>query len=133
MTEQPAKKWYLAVLVVASSVDDGCQTSPLIDLQYKLLQAADAEGAYRRALELGAAEAHSYKNADGAEVSWEFLGLNELCELLETDLYDGVEVFSSLRRGAPEQLLCPKEKLTVFWIDANQHKTAEELLAEYEA
>jgi hypothetical protein len=38
------------------------------DCRYKLLQAADAEEAYRRALELGAAEAHTYKNADGEDV-----------------------------------------------------------------
>src|SRR5262249_28601075 len=101
MTEELAKKWYLAVLVVASHVDDGCPASPLVDLQYKLVQASDAEEAYRRALELGTAETHSYENADGAEVHWEFLGLNDLRELDEPDLHDGVEVFSSLKRGEP--------------------------------
>jgi hypothetical protein len=130
MAEQPGKKWYMAVLVVASRVGDGRPTSPLVDLQYKLLQAADAEEAYRRALELGAAEAHTYKNADGEDVRWEFVGLNDLRELMHADLYDGVEVFNSLKRQTPETFLCPKTKLQAFWAEANQHKTARELLGE---
>ena len=130
MAEQRAQKWYLAVLVVASRGGDHSRTTPLVDLQYRLLQAADAEGAYRRALELGTAEGECYKNADGEDVHWEFVGLNDLRGLLQPDLYDGVEVFSSLKRQAPEKFLCPKERLQVFWYEANKHKTARELLGE---
>src|SRR5262249_16966174 len=127
MPEEQAKKWYLAVLVVASRVDDNCPASPLVDLQYRLLQAADAEEAYRRAHELGTTETHSYKNADGADVHWEFLGLNDLRELDDPELRDGVEVFSSLKREEPEEFVLPKEKLQVFWFEANKDKTAREL------
>jgi hypothetical protein len=127
MAERKTKRWYLAVLVVTSRVGD-CRTTPLVDLQYRLLQAADTEGAYRRALELGAAQAHSYQNADGEGVHWEFIGLNDLRELLQPDLYDGVEVFNTLRREAPEDFLCPKAKLQAFWFETNKDRTARELL-----
>ena len=130
MIDSKTQKWYVAVLVVASHVDDGADDSPLIDLQYKLIRAADHEAAYRRALELGAAEALSYKNADGASVSWEFAGLHDLREVLDVELRDGVEVFNVLERAAPETFIHPKEELEAFWYEANKHRTATDLLGE---
>jgi hypothetical protein len=128
MTDSKAKKWYVAVLVVASRVDDGTEDGPLVDLQYKLIHAADHEAAYRRALELGAAAAHSYKNADAASVSWEFAGLNDLREVLDVELRDGVEVFHVLERAAPETFIHSKEELEAFWIEANKERTVADLL-----
>jgi hypothetical protein len=129
VTDDPqAKKWYVAVLVVASRVDDGTKESPLLDLQYKLIRAADNEAAYCRALELGAAEAHSYKNAHGASVSWEFAGLHDLREVLDVELRDGVEVFSVLEHAAPETFIRSKEELQAFWSEANAHRTAADIL-----
>jgi hypothetical protein len=130
MTESKAQKWYVAVLVVASRVDDVTDYTPLVDLQYKLIRAADHEAAYCRALELGAAEALSYKNADGVSVTWEFAGLHDLREVLDVELRDGVEVFNVLERVAPETFIHTKEQLEVFWIEANKEKTAAELLGE---
>jgi hypothetical protein len=128
MTDSQAMKWYVAVLVVASRVDDGREDSPLVDLQYKLVRAADHESAYRRALGLGIAEAHSYKNADGANVSWEFAGLHDLREVLDDELRDGVEVFSVLERAAPETFIRSKDQLEIFWIEANKDRTAADIL-----
>jgi hypothetical protein len=130
MIASPAKSWYVAVLVVAARVSDDTDAVPLVDLQYKLILAADREAAYRRALELGAAETHSYENAEGAEVSWEFAGLHDLREVLDSELHDGVEVFNFLQREAPETFVRSKERLQAFWSDANKDKTAAELLQE---
>jgi hypothetical protein len=61
-------------------------------------------------------------------VSWEFAGLHDLREVLEAELGDGVEVFNTLKRGAPEALVRSKEQLQAFWVEANKDKTALELL-----
>jgi hypothetical protein len=130
MTDSHVKKWYVGVLVVASRVDDGKEDCPLVDLKYKLIQATDHESAYRRALELGASEAHGYKNAGGADVSWEFAGLRDLREILDDELRDGVEVFNVLERAAPATFIRSKDQLEVFWSEANKHRTAADILGE---
>ncbi len=128
MIRKKQLKWYVAVLVVECRVDDGLSDDPLVDLQYRLVRASNHEAAYRRALELGRKERVSYKNADGANVRWRFVGLNDLCELLDSRLRHGVEVYSMLREVASKQFVRRKKELTVFWHHANRHKTAAEIL-----
>jgi uncharacterized protein DUF4288 len=123
-----SQKWYLAVLVVASRVDDGKSIKPLVDQQFRLIRATDPEAAYARALQLGAEEADSYLNSEGDRVRWEFVGLSDLTELLEQDLQDGTEVYSTIERADPASLVRGKGGLTVFWFEANKDKTAAELL-----
>lgn len=121
-------KWFLAVLVVGSQVERQPTFESLVDLQYRLIRAPDADAAHRRALELGVSAHQSYTNAEGEAVTWSFLGLHDLCELADRDLGDGAEVYSRIMHDNPTTFIVPKEKLTVFWADANKHKTARELL-----
>jgi hypothetical protein len=121
--------WYVAVLVVRSRVGNDADAVPLLDRQVRLLRAPDADSAYQRALALGAAEALSYQNAAGETVTWEFAGLHDLAEVPETELTDGVEVYSWRTRGHIDDAVVPKERLTVFWSAANAHHTARDLLA----
>ena len=123
------ERWYIAVLVVASRVDGG-SAEPLLDLQLRLIRAVDDEQAYERAIEVGKQETHSYRNADGAVVSWQCLGLNDLRELVEQELAHGVEVFSQLTRRPATELVVAKEQLTCFWAEANKDRTAREVLGE---
>ena len=121
-------KWYLAVLVVESSIGDDTTCEPLVDLQYRLVRAADLEDAHSRSLELGGSAEHSYENEDGETVHWKFAGLHDLRELDDQDLVHGAEVYSSLRRRASHHYVVPKQSLTEFFADANKHKTAREIL-----
>ncbi len=123
------ERWYIAVLVVASQVD-GESAEPLLDLQLRLIRAVDDEQAYQRAIEVGDQATHSYRNADGALVSWQCLGLNDLRELLEQELAHGVEVFSQLTRRPATEVLVAKEQLTCFWAEANKERTAREIFGE---
>ena len=123
--------WYAAVLVIRSHVGGNTNAAPLLDHQVRLLRATDAEAAYERALVLGAAEAHSYLNAEGETVTWEFAGLHDLAELLADDLDDGVEVYSWRTAGRIEDAILPKDRLAVFWAAANGHRTARELLDDH--
>lgn len=121
------ESWYMAVLVVESSVGDGFVAEPLLDLQYHLVRAAGAEDAYRKALELGRAEEHAYENPDGEIVRWSFAGLHDLRELDDQDLVHGAEVYSSLRRAGAQDYVVAKEELTEFSLETNRHKTAQEI------
>src|SRR5213594_1562417 len=89
-------RWYIAVLVVRSQFENGHGTAPLVDLQYRLIRAGSAEGAYTRALELGQLAGHTYRNAGGETVTWDFAGLHDLHEVVDAELSDGVEVYSRL-------------------------------------
>src|SRR5262245_15592097 len=121
------RRWFVAVLVVESRMPDSGE-KVLVDLQYKLLAAADPEEAYRAALALGKNEAHEYVNAAGERVRWKFVGLRDLVELDSASPSHGTEVYSDLVRAEPDKLVMPKERLSVFWTEANKDKTARDLL-----
>ena len=121
------RRWFVAVLVVRSSVSGPAANRPLIDLQYRIIRAGDAEEAYARALALGEQESRAYRNEAGEEVRWEFAGLHDLHAVEDERLSDGAEVYSRLVRDDPQNLVHPKERLSVFWIEANKHRTAREL------
>jgi hypothetical protein len=121
-------KWYVAEIIVRCRVGKARRRKLLYDRQIKLLQAANHEAAYKRALRLGEIENHRYKNSAGETVYWEFIGLADLDTLLTGKIEDGTTVHSRLRRGDPKSEVHAKQNLTVFWSEHNKHKTAAELL-----
>jgi hypothetical protein len=123
-----SKTWYVAVLVVASQVGAEPAGEPLIDLQYRLIQASSDEEAYAEAMGLGRQEEHSYPNAEGQTVAWRFVGLHDLRSLDAADLTHGLEVFSAIIRADAGGFVTPKAKLTCFWAEANKHRRVQDLL-----
>ena len=109
-----ATKWFMAVLVRGSKVDGELDEDRMGDMLYRLVSAADAEGAYTRALEIGAAATETYTDDDGTVVSLEFLGLADLTEIGALELQDGAEVYSQLIPKKPSAMVAQKEELTVF-------------------
>jgi len=121
--------WYVGRLIVECEVL-GEQLEPLVEEQWKLIEAQDDAHAYRAALELGAQENHSYENSAGQTVRWSFRGLSDLEEILAETVGSGTEICSTFyERVRAEELLRPKSKLTTEWIHRNRNKTAGELLA----
>ena len=121
-------QWYVAEVIVRCRVGKAPKGEALYDRQIKVLRASTAEAAYERALKLGTAENHSYTNAVGERVCWEFVGLGNLEALHENKISDGTEIHSRLERGDPGSAVRRKRDLTVFWAERNQHKTARQLL-----
>jgi hypothetical protein len=121
-------KWYVAEIIVRCRVGRLSKRKTLYDRQIKVLRASTDEMAYLRAMKLGKAETHFYKNSAGEKVHWEFLGLGNLEPLLEEKISDGTEIYSRLQRGNPKIKICRKRDLTVFWAERNKHKTVGELL-----
>jgi len=127
-SDAQADLWYVAVLVVQARVGEGWQDDVLIDHQVRLLRASDPETAYQRALMLGASAKQTYRNGEGEEVVWTFVGLADLDVLSEQRVEDGIEVYSWRSRGDPTEAVVPKERLTVFWLAANAHRKVSDLL-----
>jgi len=121
-------RWYVAELIVICRVGKSPKGETLYDRQIKVLRASDDEAAYRRVLQLGKEENHSYKNSAGEKVYWRFAGLGNLEALQDEQISDGTEIHSRLERGDPKREIRRKRDLTVFWAERNKHKTAAELL-----
>ena len=121
-------RWYAAVLVVRSSVEGAPEVEPLFDIQYRMIQAPDAESAYQKAFLLGERENQSYPNADGENVVWTFVGLRNLQEIADP-IADGVEVYSELYRGF-DDLTVPKEQLAAFRFEVNRDRSVDDILGE---
>jgi hypothetical protein len=121
-------KWYVAEIIVRCRVGRLSKGKTLYDCQIKVVRAWTDEMAYERALELGKAENHFYKNSVGEKVCWEFLGLGNLESLHENKISDGTEIHSRLQRGNPKSEIRRKRDLTIFWAERNKHETAGELL-----
>jgi hypothetical protein len=113
MDALPARPWFVAVLVFESSVRESW-SDPSVDVQYRLFRADDAEAAYERALALGGEHELEYENVYGDTCVWSFKGLQDLQEIIEDEIFDGIEVYGFIEDGTAEDRVLPKEDLTVF-------------------
>jgi Domain of unknown function (DUF4288) len=119
--------WYVAELIVECRV--GRARPALWDQQLVVLRARNARAAYATAMTLGRKQNHTYPNVTGDTVRWRFKGLGDLQEILARTLRSGTEVHSRLSRKKQPRT-CPKARLTVFWVERNQHRTAGQLLSD---
>ncbi|HEY4372714.1 MAG TPA: DUF4288 domain-containing protein [Burkholderiales bacterium] len=120
--------WFAAVLVVECNVPDSAPASRLFDRQIRLIQADSPDAAYTDALSIGESENASYQNAEGHVVTWRFVGLHDLAEVMTDGLKSGVEIWSLREQGDAASKVVEKSQLTAFWVQANEDKTAAELL-----
>ena len=123
------KKWYTAVLVFRSAIESDTTYKPLTEIQWRVFESPSAEKAFSDACAIGESENHSYKNDAGHTVEWKFAGLFDLHEILETNLRSGMEVYSQILEKDSASYVIPKQKLSVFWDEANKNRRADELLS----
>jgi hypothetical protein len=123
------KKWYTAVLVFRSAIEGDTTYKPLTEIQWRVLESPSAEKAFSDACAIGEGENHSYKNDAGHTVVWKFAGLFDLHEILEANLRSGIEVYSQILEKDSASYVIPKQKLSVFWDEANKNRRADELLS----
>lgn len=122
-------KWYVATLIMRCWVGESAPGSWTCDRQICVIRATDGDEAYRKALRLGEEEEDSYSNAFGEIVHWEFVGLEDLDELVGRTIRDGTEIRSFLfEHDDPFRLIPQREELTIFWIQRNKHRTAQEII-----
>ena len=115
MPDAPTEQWFIAVLVFESHVvGEAAGGECRVDVQYRLVRAADAESAYARALALGKRGQHSYENCDGDTCRWVFAGLEDLRVVDDQELGHGAEVYGFIEEGAASERVVPKNELTEF-------------------
>jgi len=97
--------------------------------QIHVLRAANREIAFIKAIKIGKSLEASYINAEGQDVTWTFVGLENLEELPSKVIRDRAEICGRIfSTQSPEALVVEKEGLSVFYIDEIRHLTAQEIL-----
>jgi hypothetical protein len=88
--------WFAVKLLFESTVrhEDG---RIMQEESIRLIQASDETQARSKAPDLGASAEHEYPNELGETVRWQFAGVLEVQDLCEDNVFDGMEVFSTLR------------------------------------
>jgi hypothetical protein len=122
--------WYAATLIMRCRIEDNPQSPTTCLEQIHLIQAEEENLAYEKALQLGKSAEHSYKNYQGSDVYWEFVGLENLEEIFDETIQDGTEIRSRrLLVEDPLTLVRGKDGLTIFISEQIRNKTAEEILS----
>ncbi len=85
------------------------------DIQIHIVQAADYESAFKKAIEIGKIEEHSYNNESGNKVKWAFKEVEAITSLGASVL--GKEISSRMEGLHPEK---PIEFKTVFKPEASE-------------
>jgi hypothetical protein len=114
MDTGPDLHWFVAVLVFESSLRER-PSDPSVDVQYRLIRAADATTAYMRSLALGKEDERAYENPYGETCVWTFKGLNDLQEVLADELGDGLEIYGYIESGRAEDYVVERDRLTAFF------------------
>ncbi len=122
--------WFVATMIMKCRIENDPMNPVTCFEQIHLIKAENGYLAYEKALQLGKANEHSYKNNEGNTVHWEFVGLENLEELLDELLQDGSEIRSRLLLvDDPQRLVRAKEGLTIFISEKIGSKTAREILS----
>lgn len=102
---------YYGIRIAILCVTEGAMPSEgyTQDIQVHLVDAVDDADAFKKALEIGRKEEHSYKNNDGDEVRWLFKGV-EAITCLGGDV-EGKEVSSRMEIFYPDSPLDLKFEL----------------------
>lgn len=85
---------------------------PLREESIRILLSDGDEAAWIRAKEIGRAAEHEYVNEAGEMIRWNFVEVLEVQDLCESNLTDGMEVFSRLfHKGDRSMTASPKHDL----------------------
>lgn len=107
--------WYLATIVVSFSVEDSEATT--VHKNLMLIQARDAEDAYRSAIAIGREHEGTYRNLEQQIVTARYRGLADLVEVYD-DLVHGAELvywkLDSQSESEVSAMVRRKDQLTVF-------------------
>src|SRR5688572_21159508 len=85
--------WYSARILMEASHPDGHSEPKLFEDSVVLLRAGSIEEAATKATRQGKKAEHSYKNAEGETVRWEFREVLDVVEVLDAELVEGSEVY----------------------------------------
>jgi len=90
--------WYSVRFLFESKVSDSKEADPLCEQSIRIFSAKSEEEVLEKANRFGAGEEHGYLNENGDKVEWAFVRILEIQDLCESEIVDGLEVFSRLYR-----------------------------------
>jgi hypothetical protein len=97
--------------------------------QIFVLRAPNRDTAYQYALEIGKSQETSYRNIEGQDVSWVFVGLENLEELPNNVIRDRTEITGCIFHTAdPDALVVEQEGLSVYYQEEIKNIFVDELL-----
>jgi len=125
--------WYVVTIILKCEIAG----EPTIPNEWTCLQqihvirATDREMAFDKAIEIGKSLEVLYLNEREENVSWAFVGLENLEELSSKVIRDGTEIWGRIfLTQSPDALVVDKDGLSVFHIDEIRDLTAREILEE---
>jgi hypothetical protein len=125
-----SNSWYVVTLILKCMIEGQSQRPITCFEQIHLIEAGEDTYAYDKALRLGKSQEHSYNNDEGKTISWEFVGIQNLEEILDETIHDGIEIRNRrLLVDDPLTLVRDKDGLTVFISENIRNQTAEEILS----
>ena len=123
--------WFIATLILQCEIA-GNPSLPgewTCSQQIFLIQAIDREIAYDKAMNFGKSQEVSYPNAEGEEVAWKFVGLENLELLPDNIIQDGTEIWGRIfHSNDPHALVVEQEGLSVYYEDEIMDIKAEEII-----
>ena len=96
--------WFSAKLIFVTEMRNAEDDDPLREESIRVFRAVDEQGAIDRAASVGKSAEHEYLNEQGETVRWTFLRVDEVQDLCEETLEDGMEVFSRITHAVSDSL-----------------------------
>ena len=127
------KVWFVSTIILKCEIEE----EPSIPnewtciQQINILHAENREIAYDKAIMLGQSQETTYLNATGQQISWKFVGLENLEELSTKTIKDGTEIWGRvIHTNNPTSLVVNKNGLSVFFDDEIKNFKAKEIIIE---
>ena len=102
--------WFAVKLLFRSTIDAQEIDAPLCEESIRIVRASNEVEALNRARSLGQEEEHEYENEAGETVRWRFEEVLEVQDLCESELHDGMEVFSHIFRDSDSKVKPPSDE-----------------------
>jgi hypothetical protein len=96
---KPQHRWHVAECLFKSVRESGPAWNPVVERLLFLVDAPDSAAAVVKAEKLGREKEHTYNNAHGDRIHWEFIALIAVKEMIDPRLEDGAEVISWMSGG----------------------------------
>jgi hypothetical protein len=125
------KKWFVTTIILKCEIagEPSIPNEWICTQQIYMLRAENRDSAYERALMISKSQEAIYLNDNGQQVSWTFVGLENLEELDNATIKDGTEIWGRVfRTNDPDSLVVDKNGLSVFYNDEIKYLKSEEII-----
>lgn len=127
------KKWFVSTIILKCEIagEPSIPNEWTCIQQINVLRAENRDIAYERAMMIGKSQEATYLNDIGQQISWKFVGLENLEELSNKVIKDGTEIWGRVfHTNNPTSLVVDKNGLSVFFNDEIKYLKGKEIIIE---